>query len=254
MAIKNKRVMGMNKIVKGKGYLIYDDFLTEDEFFALQLYMQFEDYQHVHSQGWSKSWRISDGEPLVSSSYIYSLDTMATTGNDVLITAGIDILGQKLNAIIGPLREFLGQEWDPFSLTTFLYPAGCGLGWHEDDAQYQGAYIYYTHPEWKPNWGGELCVMAAPVKPSAGLSENIYRASEDILRMSGISSGAVGPEFGWTLRERAISEAGIGSLIYPRPNRLVVVKPNYSHCVKKVEADAGDHLRCSVAGFFHQSR
>ena len=44
-----------------------------------------------------------------SSSYIYSLDTMATTGNGVLITAGIDILGQKLNAIIGPLREFLGK-------------------------------------------------------------------------------------------------------------------------------------------------
>lgn len=51
-------------------------------------------------------------------------------------------------------------------------------------------------PEWKPNWGGELCVINTPVNSSTGLSEQTYNASEEVLRMSGITGGAVGPEFG----------------------------------------------------------
>ncbi|MEW9891469.1 MAG: 2OG-Fe(II) oxygenase [Candidatus Symbiodolus clandestinus] len=243
----------MNKIVKGEGYLIFDDFLSNNELFALQLYMQFENYCLVHSHGWSKSWRMIDGEPLVSISYRYSCLTGKTTVDNSIITAGIDILSQKINTIILHLRDFLKEQWNAFSLTTFLYPAGSGLGWHEDDAEYKGAYIFYAHPEWKPSWGGELFLIDTPVNSSAGLSENTYNASEEVLRMSGITGGAVGPEFGWTIRERNINDSGVGVFIYPKPNRLVVIKPNYSHCIKKVEANAGDNLRCSVAGFFQET-
>ncbi|AIA48151.1 hypothetical protein L085_13610 [Serratia sp. FS14] len=243
----------MINIVEGEGYLIFDEFLSSDELFALQLYMQFENYYLVHSQGWSKSWRMTDGEPLVSVSYFYSLLTGKTTIDDNVIMDGIHILSEKISIITSRLRDFLGEDWNAFSLTTFLYPAGSGLGWHEDDAQYKGAYIFYAHPEWKPNWGGELCVINTPVNSSAGLSEQTYNASEEVLRMSGITGGAVGPEFGWTIRERSINDSGIGTFIYPKPNRLVVIKPNYSHCIKKVDVSAGDIMRCSVAGFFHKS-
>ncbi len=243
----------MNKVVKGEGYLVFDDFLHQDELLAIQLYLQFENYFLVHSQGWSKSWRMNDGEPLASMSYMYSLLTEKTTLNDNVILQGIHILSVKISTISARLRDFLGADWNAFSLTTFLYPAGSGLGWHEDDGQYKGAYIFYAHPQWKPDWGGELFITHQSVNPSAGLPEQIYQASEEVLRMSGITGGAVGPEFGWTLRERKIFDEGIGTFISPKPNRLVIVKPEYSHCIKKVDVSAGDNPRCSIAGFFHEN-
>lgn len=130
-----------------------------------------------------------NGEPLVTVSYFYSLLTEKTTMDDNVITDGIHILSEKISIITSRLRDFLGEDWNAFSLTTFLYSAGGGLGWHEDDAQYKGAYIFYAHPEWKSNWGGEFCVINTPVNSSAGLSEQTYNASEEVLRMSGITGG-----------------------------------------------------------------
>ena len=57
--------------------------------------------------------------------------------------------------------------------------------------------------------------------------------------MSGITGGTVGPEFGWTIRERSINDSGIGTFIYPKPNRLVIIKPNYSHCIKRLMSVLG---------------
>lgn len=89
---------------------------------------------------------MTDGEPLVSVSYFYSLLTGKTTIDDNVIMDGIHILSENISIITSRLRDFLGEDWNAFSLTTFLYPAGSGLGWHEDDAQYKGAYIFYAHP------------------------------------------------------------------------------------------------------------
>ncbi len=97
----------MSNIVEGEGYLIFDEFLSSDELFALQLYMQFENYYLVHSQGWSKSWRMTDGEPLVSVSYFYSLLTGKTTIDDNVIMDGIHILSEKISIITSRLRDFL---------------------------------------------------------------------------------------------------------------------------------------------------
>ncbi|MFB2863154.1 2OG-Fe(II) oxygenase [Aeromonas sp. MdU4] len=241
------------KKTQGNGYLVIDDFLNEDELFAIQLYMQFEKYFPVHSNGWSKSWRLTDGAPFTSPCYIFSCLTRNTTLNAEIISDGMNVLSRKLLEIYGELREFLGDDWNAFSLTSYLYPSGTGLGWHEDDALYKGAYIFYAHPEWRPSWGGELCIIDTAVSSSAGLSEKVYDASENVLRLSGIIGGAVGPEFGWTIRDRNINESGIGTFVYPKPNRLVVIKPNYSHCIKKVDTSAGENVRCSVAGFFHQN-
>lgn len=41
-----------------------------------------------------------------------------------------------------------------------------------------------------------------------------------------------------------------GVFIYPRPNRLVVLRGGAMHCIKKVESAAGRSLRASVSGFF----
>lgn len=98
-----------------------------------------------------------------------------------------------------------------------LVSAGSGLGWHEDDAQYKGAYIFYAHPEWKPNWGGELCVINTPVNSSAGLSEQTYNASEEVLRMSGITGGTVGPEFDGPSVNAASMILGSGHLFIQNP-------------------------------------
>ncbi|TDR79725.1 2OG-Fe(II) oxygenase [Paludibacterium purpuratum] len=241
----------MSNIVHGPGFLMLDNLLAPEELCAVQLYMQFENYTPVHANGWSKAWRVNDGQPLSSGSYLCGRGGKKIAPSQ---QNAINIVAERILSLESEIDSFLEKflEWDFISLTTFLYPNGAGLGWHEDDCQYKGAFIFYAHPEWKPSWGGELCI-AGEVSENSGLPEKIYQYDADIFEMSGVGSGSIGPEFGWTRRERSISDNGIGTWIYPKPNRLVIIKPGYSHCIKKVEADAGENMRCSVTGFFQKS-
>jgi Rps23 Pro-64 3,4-dihydroxylase Tpa1-like proline 4-hydroxylase len=42
----------------------------------------------------------------------------------------------------------------------------------------------------------------------------------------------------------------MGTYIAPQPNRLVVIAGGNPHMIHKVSAAAGDHVRCTIAGFF----
>ena len=41
-----------------------------------------------------------------------------------------------------------------------------------------------------------------------------------------------------------------GAFVYPRPNRLVLLRGGTLHCVKNVERAAGQAFRASLSGFF----
>lgn len=114
------------------------------------------------------------------------------------------------------------DPWTCFSQSAWTYHTGAGLEWHSDKGWLAG-YIYYAHPTWRSSWGGELLIGA-----------NV--GSQPI---SGDPRNAV----------EQVCETG-GAFVYPRPNRLVLLSGGTLHCVKKVEAAAGDAFRASVSGFF----
>ncbi|WP_330925963.1 2OG-Fe(II) oxygenase [Candidatus Sororendozoicomonas aggregata] len=248
----------MDITFKSNNALVIDNVLSREEFDAIKLYLQFESYSFVHESEWNKSWRLWDGHPVSSETYITksSKNITVSFNNKNAENSGISLISNKILEWQDIIRVWQNNKksWDYFSSTTYLYPQGSGLGWHEDNNQYLGAYIYYAHPEWKPSWGGELCLFDQSGFDNSGYSENISAMSKKSIEMSKIKNGDIGPEFGWSLRERNISESdGIGTFIYPKPNRLILIKPTTTHSIKKVELSAGDNMRCSITGFFAKS-
>ena len=122
------------------------------------------------------------------------------------------------------------DAWTGFSASTWIYRPGFGLEWHSDTGWLAG-YIYYLHPVWRSSWGGELLV-AAPGTSSSDAAPATASRSEH-------SRGAV----------ETVCQTG-GAFIYPRPNRLVLLRGGTLHCVKKVESAAGKAFRASLSGFF----
>lgn len=241
----------MKDVFHDDGFLIVDNFLPAKEFLAIQKFIQFQDYQSVHARGWSKSWRPSDGNPLVSQSFFSKDLPGVLDGAAYPSGTGIDFVIKRILASIKDYSRWTGAEdvWEYFNASVYLYPQGTGLGWHEDDYSYSGAYIYYAHPEWRPGWGGELCVMGY-TEPSSGLAADEPEDIAEIYAMAGVTGGDYGPEFGQTLRDKKIMEQGHGTFIIPKPNRMIFIREGYSHCIKKVDPSAGDRMRCSIAGFF----
>jgi Rps23 Pro-64 3,4-dihydroxylase Tpa1-like proline 4-hydroxylase len=111
--------------------------------------------------------------------------------------------------------RFALAPWTDFTLSPWTYRPGHGLEWHSDRG-YLAGYIYYAHPDWHSSWGGELLV--APDAAATSIPESVC-------------------------------EAG-GVFIYPRPNRLVLLRGGVLHCIKKVEGAAGKAFRASISGFF----
>ena len=52
---------------------------------------------------------------------------------------------------------------------------------------------------------------------------------------------------------RAVAWLCSHRVVLPRPNRLVVIAGGNYHAIKRVDPAAGDHVRCSIAGFFMRS-
>jgi hypothetical protein len=82
---------------------------------------------------------------------------------------------------------------------------------------------------WRSSWGGELLVAADEAPPSLTAAATPSPPDE-----------AMTAE--WACRTG-------GTFVYPRPNRLVLLRGGTWHCVKKVESAAGKAFRASVSGF-----
>ena len=118
----------------------------------------------MHSERWEKVWRVGDGVPLAGAgvSTTREGDPPQPSGERVYPTRrGIDtIIAFILNnaAAFSKLVGERGKEWSFLTAKAFLYPPGTGLSWHIDSKTPTGAYVFYSHPEWKAGWGGELLI------------------------------------------------------------------------------------------------
>jgi hypothetical protein len=114
-----------------------------------------------------------------------------------------------------------------FTVAAWAYPQGTQLSWHRD-ADKIGAYIWYVHDNWSASWGGELLV----VDKSASDVESEWHQPEGLNHLG-----------------NNMVDATPIRCILARPNRMILLKPDTFHTVRRVDKAAGENLRKSFTGF-----
>lgn len=236
-------------------WLLYDDFLPEDDFQAVLDSVRQLDYKHINTRDKiSRVWRIGDGFPL------RSVDDLSRPAGAKSLPASLaddsrwQALGRFADAISAlmpdpQVQRMVGapeEDWDRFTVTSWMYPRGTGLSLHHDGtAGYRGAYVYFLNPEWDIHWGGLLLVFEG--EANASFQANRPPPSQKLAhhRRKWIEHEA---------ERAAVWEPGMSRCILPRANRLVLLHPETRHLVTRVDAAAGDRVRMSLAGFFQAKR
>lgn len=203
-------------------FVIIDDLLPPDVFWSFWQYFNQLPFQNCFHDQWLKVWKLSDGTIFRSPTFY---DSKAPFNNLM------DVLQQRVSWLAPNFKHLVGErgkDWEEIQYTPYLYPAGTKISWHNDSG-YTGACIFYAHPQWSSHWGGELMV--------ARVNENEYVPSDSFSREE---------------HSTFLNNYGFGHYIAPKPNRLVITKGSSWHCINRVDSTAGDHVRCSVVGFFIQ--
>ena len=126
----------MRTALSSESVLVVDEFLDEQAAQYVWRYVQQEKFEHVHRLGWINAWRLTDGVPLrgpVTLSHPTPADPVAPV---YPIDEAIDLV---IAAIIGMekgLTPWVGkrsEDWSHFFCRPYIYPAGAGLTWHDDN-------------------------------------------------------------------------------------------------------------------------
>lgn len=208
----------MIKVIENEDFVIYDDVLDQQQFDAVWAAIQQENYLMPHVSGWSKVWRLTDGICVGGKDYEIA---DAPFGNYM------DLM-QFVITNTAKLHEDILNKWSSLMTRSYLYPRGTKLNWH-NDVGYAGAAIFYAHPEWASTWGGELMLAKTPPDWCVPLPHLDHKAEDKFLE-----------------------NFGYGIYITCKPNRLVLTRPGVWHSINRVDADAGDHCRATVVGFFKE--
>jgi hypothetical protein len=242
---------------------VYDDVLPEDAFARLGAYIESEDYQYMQEGQIQGYFRPEDGRPIHRKRgfawLAVPLNTLVPREDQAAeVRRGLDLYPTKspLDAVFEAARakalehkDLVGEEkttWVAITGKIYIYLANTGLSWHWDHDIFSGAYIYYAHPEWNAQWGGELLVGDAAcveLKQQIIADRNKGDPSRTLYRRKQF--------FGTrTNGDDAILKRGFGHFIMAKPNRLVLLKGNQPHKLSLVSHAAGNHGRMSFTGFF----
>jgi hypothetical protein len=246
----------MRLIQSHADFRVYDDVLPAAKFSQVWRYVQVQDFEFVQRERWFKVWRLDDGEPLwgpevVTAGAAASLaagDSTATEHPPEMIFPtglAIDYVIAAVQRIAGKCVSLIGstpRDWAGLTAQPYLYPPGSGLSWHKDSANRTGAFIYYAHPYWNVTFGGELLIAERADRSSASRRVRAKRRRK------------VGPHLDNDAENRALLTRGVGRFVHAKPNRLVILCGGTPHMIKAVTAAAGNHVRCSIAGFFIGAR
>lgn len=206
----------MIKLAETDDFVVYDEVMEDEQLASAWASVQAEEYAIPHMGGWSKVWRATDGSPMGSRNYETSTEPF----------------GNYMDAMrfyienCAKMHQKIVPSWERLILRSYIYPRGTKLNWH-NDMGYKGAAILYVHPEWASTWGGELMIARTPD-----------------------ASSLPPPHLDHREEDRFLGKYGIGTYITCKPNRLVVTRAGVWHSINRVDADAGDHCRAAVVGFF----
>jgi len=230
--------------------MVIDDFLSAEQYSQLRDFLICSDYKHINTTGKiSRAWHLQDRFPLRSEkSWILSVRERQKDKPDWEVPTGepIDGFMRAVDAFQGERVRSIGQRgiaWDNFSATSWIYPPGTGLAMHTDGSNvYAGAYVYFLNETWRSHWGGLLIVMDPAV------NDHVDQQTRD-------QDGKQWYRRRWLhenqLEELMLSGGGLGRVVFPKANRIVFLGNTVLHMVTRINEEAGDCVRLSLAGFFN---
>lgn len=223
----------MRQTERGSRYVVYDDFLAHEEF--------------EQAIGLMARSGLADTQSVISP----SLDGPATRSRGMTFTASIGdgqtngrpaFFSRIAQAVHGETQLFgnAGAAWNKITFTFWQYPAGSRLGWHNDAGRgREGEFILYLHRQWDISWGGELML--------------IDRDPQSLLHRAGADGAALETASPDVRLREILRVCEVSPLaVLPRPNRLVLVKANTIHTVRRVDHTAEDNKRCTLTGFVYR--
>jgi hypothetical protein len=216
--------------------VVFDDVLAEEEFAGLFRFLGTLDYASVHRAGWRKVWRLYDGDPLRGPTTWYRPGVVPKVGHGrrTPINLVVDWILERQPEIASVVGAE-GADWAKLSLTPWIYPVGSGLSLHQDGSAYSGAFTFFVHQEWRLHWGGHLLVLDSRTRSRRS------------------SSGEHAPAFLDDRQESARAfDPGFALTVLPKPNRIAFLSPEALHLLTRVDPNAGQAARISIAGFFHR--
>lgn len=225
-------------------YKVFDDFLSPQDHQLVWHYIQNERLEFVHQSRWVKAFRLTDGNPLWGPPLLSDAYEKDQNRGVYPSGKGIDLVVGALKKILPACREVVGEQgkdWAYFFSRAYVYPKNTGLSWHRDNQNAAtGAFVYYAHPEWNPQWGGEFLLASAKTKDFVFPEKELY----------GEEAKFLGSHLDNTVEQEVLLEDEPGTYLFPKPNRLVVITSGVLHCIKKVEEAAGNNVRATIQGFF----
>ncbi len=218
------------------GYMIIDALLTDEERAQLHAHAIQDNFFYENSFEWNRVWHPLSGMALLTGPK--SFGETGKPGPRYPTNTPYDRFFAAVERQIDVIADFLalGVAEVRYVMSAYLYRSGWGLPWHEDigaEQEYKGAFTYYLHDRWRGNWGGELMILADERLTSP------TTASVDLAFAQGTG-----------LHAPSHVENGVGTFIFPKSNRLVVMRPKVLHAVNSVADFAGENMRFSLAGFY----
>ena len=187
---------------------VYDDVLSEEEFSAVFDWFNFIPLAYKEAQGeWNRLW---------------SFDSKVLSGQGFTFPSGKIPPFYEDDKPLIPLVENINSVLMDGRVTMipYCYPPGSGLTWH-NDSNYKGAFTFYCHNYWSPEWGGEFQSIDVDDKVKWKIFDN-----QDLYD--------------------SIMNQGIGNFICPKPNRLII-NSGILHKVNKTTTDS--RARLTLQGF-----
>ena len=231
--------------VQNEFVTVLDDVLPVPQHDALWNLFQIQTFQRVDALGMQGQWLLEDSGvlrgPTTGWDRRWDAQYPTKTPLDPLMKAVADA-APTVAATIGQR----GKDWKAFSACPTLYVAGQGRLWYRDDDEDAGSWIYFAHPQWNIEWGGELFVAEERAVPR---EQGVF-----LHRLRPMADHPDPPPWKSHLdnedANRLLMQRGIGSFVAPKPNRLVIIKAGTPQSIAKVRPSAGRNVHASVGGVF----
>jgi Rps23 Pro-64 3,4-dihydroxylase Tpa1-like proline 4-hydroxylase len=227
--------------IRAEEFAIYDNFLPESEFEALAAYGNYANYREVHEKRVRKVWRLHDGTPLQGETAYLQAVAKPDDGQSNAATDAkpIDRFLVRLSEIVDANSQLVGERsthWKRISASPWIYPMGTGLSLHVDSGRYSGSFTFFLHPRWGLHWGGYLMIF------------NPKKYCEQAT--APYAAGYVLPWLSDEIENKQFEDPGLAVSVFPKSNRLVLISPKAFHMVSRVDVNAGQNPRVTIAGFF----
>ena len=221
---------GMAPVAVGRDVVVFDHAMEPTVFGAIRHELAHGRYNSVHAHGWDKAWRLTDGTPMRGGGVYYDpTHAFDRAGARYPTSSVVDTFIDELRRLTGAHR-LVGREGVDSGGDLPLALALPGRQ-RAVAASRRGRIQRGVH-----------LLRSPPLGESTGVAS--FWCSTTTTRPRRTRPGVTG----W-MEDDEVGSA-LATCVFPQPNRLVFVGPDRPHMVTRVDPNAGDHVRTSLAGFF----